>query len=82
MTRGVEPRFGKRGVKAVRLTVDLVDQVEADKVADLVPIVPIRVVGAADGVEIVLLGQPSVPQHRRPAHHLAPRRAVLVPVHS
>ena len=64
----------------VRLDVRLVHHIEAVLVGQLVPARHIRVVGGAHRVDVELLHQADVGDHRGFVHHVRPLGIVLVPV--
>mmetsp|Transcript_5813 Transcript_5813/g.16953 ORF Transcript_5813/g.16953 Transcript_5813/m.16953 type:complete len:263 (-) Transcript_5813:1221-2009(-) len=68
--------------EAVCLHVGLVHDVEAEGVADIVPLARVGVVRCAHGVEVELLEQARVFEHQVPPHRLSPRRTVVVAVHA
>ncbi len=64
----------------MRLDVRLVDDVEAEPVAELEPVRVVRIVRRAHGVDVELLHQPHVPLHQLTGDCAAPRVVVIVPV--
>ena len=67
-------------VVRVRLDVRLVDDVQAEPVAELEPVRVVRIVRRAHGVDVELLHQPHVPLHQLARDRAAARVVVLVPV--
>ena len=66
---------------AVGFDVRLIHQVEAVAVAEFIPLRAVGVVARPDGVDVVLLHDPDVPDHGLPGDHLRPLRIELVAVH-
>ena len=67
-------------VVRVRLDIRLVDDVQAEPVAELEPVGVVRIVGRADGVDVELLHQAHIPLHQLTGHGAAPPVVVIVPV--
>jgi len=64
----------------VRLDVRLVDDVQAEPVAELEPVRVVRIVRRAHGVDVELLHQLHVPLHQLPGDRASACVIVLVPV--
>jgi len=80
--RGGEQGIVTGGQVPVALDVRLIDQVDAILVAQFVPAGMVRIVAGAHRVQVVLLDQADVLQHRGLVDRLALQRVVLVPVHA
>ena len=78
--RRVSRLVANRELKRVRLDIRLVDEVEPELVAEVIPERVVRVVRGADRIEVVLLHEPDIADHRLAADDLPGRVVVLVAV--